>query len=178
MVTFDYHTEVLMFVFNKHHEQKRKGSGEWYVNHLLRVAATLARWGMDYHTINVGLLHDSIEDTDATHQELHRLFGKCIADDVLALTDCSKDLGSRKLRKEVDRARIRESNSVVKNVKLADMMDNMSNILTDMPDFAPKYLEEKRLMIDACREGSHPFLLQQADLVYQETIAKLRSNNA
>ena len=67
----DYATE-------KHHSQTRK-SGEPYITHPLQVAATLIDWGMDIDSIVAGVLHDTVEDTDATLEEIVELFGKDVA---------------------------------------------------------------------------------------------------
>ena len=67
----DYATE-------KHAGQKRK-SGEPYINHPLAVAEILIEWGMDIDTVVAGVLHDTVEDTDATLDELESLFGRDVA---------------------------------------------------------------------------------------------------
>ncbi len=61
-----------------HAGQKRK-SGEDYIVHPLSVAAILVDWGMDIDTVIAGVLHDSIEDTSATIDDLESLFGRNVA---------------------------------------------------------------------------------------------------
>lgn len=63
---------------NAHADQKRK-SGEPYVIHPLAVAHILIEWGMDIDTILAGVLHDTIEDTDLTLEQLESLFGRDVA---------------------------------------------------------------------------------------------------
>jgi GTP pyrophosphokinase len=58
----------------QHVGQKRR-SGEPYVIHPIRVAEILAGLFMDHHTVQAGLLHDVLEDTDISKQELKNLFG-------------------------------------------------------------------------------------------------------
>jgi len=60
---------------NAHEGQKRK-SGEPYIIHPLSVAATLVDWGMDIDSVIAGVLHDTVEDTDTSLQQLESLFGK------------------------------------------------------------------------------------------------------
>ena len=67
----DYATE-------KHAGQKRK-SGEPYISHPLAVAGILIEWGMDIDTVVAGVLHDTVEDTDATLDDLESLFGRDVA---------------------------------------------------------------------------------------------------
>ena len=66
------------FATDKHEGQLRK-SGEPYITHPLSVAAMLVEWGMDIDSILAGVLHDTIEDTDATLEEIEELFGHDVA---------------------------------------------------------------------------------------------------
>lgn len=63
---------------NAHMGQKRR-SGEPYIIHPLAVASTLIDWGMDIDSVNAGLLHDTVEDTDMTLEKIESLFGKDVA---------------------------------------------------------------------------------------------------
>jgi len=69
-----------------HHEGQKRHSGEPYFNHCLAVANMLAQWKMDYFTIIGGMLHDTIEDTDASIQDIKSLFGEDIASLVNGVT--------------------------------------------------------------------------------------------
>ncbi len=72
-----------------HYKQKRKG-GSPYIEHPLAVAAILCDMRMDTNTIAAGLLHDTIEDTDTTIEDIRGLFGEDIAFLVESLTKLSK----------------------------------------------------------------------------------------
>lgn len=61
-----------------HDGQKRK-SGEPYIIHPLSVASTLVDWGMDIDSVIAGVLHDTVEDTDTSLDELEKFFGKDVA---------------------------------------------------------------------------------------------------
>lgn len=61
-----------------HAGQKRK-SGEPYIIHPLSVTSILVDWGMDIDTVIAGILHDTVEDTDTTLEQLESLFGKDVA---------------------------------------------------------------------------------------------------
>ena len=64
------------YVYGKeHHDGQKRLSGEPYFTHCIAVANTLARWKMDLTTIIAGLLHDTLEDTDATLDDLIEMFG-------------------------------------------------------------------------------------------------------
>src|SRR5690349_24782024 len=66
------------FATEAHKGQKRK-SGESFVTHPLAVAGTLIDWGMDIDTVVAGVLHDTVEDTDATLHKIENLFGRDVA---------------------------------------------------------------------------------------------------
>ena len=74
-----------------HHGQKRK-SGEPYFNHCVAVATILADWGMDQNMVIGGLLHDTIEDTEVTKEDISKRYG----DDVLHLVESVTNLSGIK----------------------------------------------------------------------------------
>ncbi len=71
-------THAIDYATEQHAGQMRQ-SGEPYISHPLQVAATLIDWGMDIDSAVAGVLHDTVEDTDATLEEITELFGKDIA---------------------------------------------------------------------------------------------------
>ena len=73
------------FAFEKHKDQKR-GSGEPYIIHPVNVAYILAEIGLDEATLCAALLHDVVEDTEVTYEDLVNIFGKEIADMVQGVT--------------------------------------------------------------------------------------------
>ena len=81
--------KAYQFALEKHGDQKRK-SGEPYIIHPVQVAYTLAELGLDDSTICAALLHDVVEDTSATYQDLVTGFGQEIASMVDGVTKLSK----------------------------------------------------------------------------------------
>lgn len=77
-------------VAKKAHKGQKRRSGEPYVTHPLAVAATLIDWGMDMDTILAGVLHDTVEDTETTLEQVESLFGKNVAFLVDGVTKISK----------------------------------------------------------------------------------------
>ncbi len=75
---FDVLEKAYLFAKEKHEGQLRQ-SGEPYIIHPILVATNLARLSMDSHAMAAALLHDTLEDTDATYEELEELFNKDIA---------------------------------------------------------------------------------------------------
>ncbi len=126
--------EAAAFAAEKHRDQRRKNSAqEPYINHPLRVARNLVQIGkiIDYVTVASCLLHDTIEDTKTTYEEIRKEFGKEIADVVMEVTD-DKSLS------KVDRKRLQIKNAphkshAAKLVKLCDKLDNLSSLQTDPP---------------------------------------------
>lgn len=69
---------AIEFATNAHKGQKRK-SGEPYIIHPLAVAGILAEWDMDIDTVIAGVLHDTVEDTSTTLEQIESLFGRDVA---------------------------------------------------------------------------------------------------
>ncbi len=81
-------TRATCFACEAHATHRRKGvAAEPYVNHLAEVAMLLAQFGADPNLIAAGYLHDTLEDTEVTFEELKREFGGDIAGLVLHATD-------------------------------------------------------------------------------------------
>ncbi len=119
------------FISEKHRDQKRL-SGEPYVIHPLSVARILADLNMDATTVVGGLLHDVLEDTETTYEELEALFGKDVADIVEGVTKIGK-IRFRNLReaqaenfRKLILATAKDIRVVI--VKLADRLHNMRTL--------------------------------------------------
>lgn len=146
-----------------HGEQKRKYTGDPYIVHPAEVAFILATVGADENMIIAGWLHDTVEDTQATNEEIRELFGDDVAELVHYVTDVSRpEDGNRKLRKSMDRDHVASGTPRSKSVKLADMISNTSSIVQYAPGFAVKYMAEKRDLLNVIGEVSHPKLLDMA----------------
>lgn len=114
-----------------HLKQKRKG-GEPYIEHPLAVAAILSDMCLDSNTIAAGLLHDTVEDTDTTVDEIRELFG----DDIAFLVEGLTKLGKMELKKkeEAQAENFRKmflamaENIRVMLIKFADRLHNMRTL--------------------------------------------------
>src|SRR6195952_3163795 len=120
-----------VYAMQKHGTQKR-ASGDPYFAHPLEVAAILTDLKLDDATIAVGLLHDTIEDTDATRAEIDQLFGPEIGAIVDGLTKIERlNLVSRE---EAQAENLRKLLLAISQdvrvllVKLADRLDNMRTL--------------------------------------------------
>lgn len=157
------------FAIKAHGDQKRKYTGEPYINHPVAVARLVASVTDDPEMICAALLHDVIEDTPITFDELrdHRHgFGWAIASLVNELTDISKPTdGVRAVRKAIDRDHIASASIRAKTIKLADLIDNSSSIVEHDPGFAKVYMAEKRALLEVLVEGNGDLFLMASAIV-------------
>ncbi|MBZ4642913.1 MAG: (p)ppGpp synthetase SpoT/RelA [Deferribacteraceae bacterium] len=123
--------KAYVYAAQKHRGQLRQ-SGEPYLSHPLCVSYILADMNMDIDTVIAGLLHDTLEDTDATYEELEELFGR----DVAFLVDGVSKIGKirfksseQKMAENFRKMLISMSKDVrVIVIKLADRLHNMRTI--------------------------------------------------
>lgn len=163
-----------IFATQAHVMQRRKYTGEQYLSHLDEVALMLKDYTDDDDTLAVAYLHDTVEDTEVTFDQLRDQFGYRITLGVWYLTDVPKAIGTRETRKWLDRERIATAPQWVQLVKLADMISNTSTIAQYDCAFARIYLAEKRLMLDeALTKVSPSRLWAQASGICNESIANL-----
>ncbi len=129
--------KAFVYASKKHAHQKRK-SGEPYVVHPIGVASLVAELRMDVASIAAALLHDSVEDTDATAEDLRILFGPDVAFLVDSLTKVSYLKYQDRKEKQAENFRklllgtARDVRVVV--IKLADRLDNMRTLDAMRPD--------------------------------------------
>jgi guanosine-3',5'-bis(diphosphate) 3'-pyrophosphohydrolase len=111
-----------------HAGQTRNGSGGLpYIQHPRMVAATLVGHGYDEETIAAALLHDVVEDSDTTVEELRAEFGDTVADLVAALSD-DESIEDYRERKEEHRARVTEADGDAFAIYAADKLTNLTTI--------------------------------------------------
>ncbi len=134
-----------VYAMQKHGSQVR-ASGDLYFTHPLEVAAILTDLKLDDATIVAAVLHDTIEDTDATREEIDRLFGKEIGHLVEGLTKIKKlDLVSKKAQQGENFRKLLlaiASDIRVLLVKLADRLHNMRTLEHMRPDKRLRIAEE------------------------------------
>ena len=126
--------QALAFAAHKHRDQRRKDAGASpYINHPIALADILVNEGgiTDYVVLCAAILHDTIEDTETTYEELVSVFGKDIADVVEEVTDDkSLDKAERKLL-QIEHAA--HASPRAKLVKLADKTCNLRDIAATPP---------------------------------------------
>ena len=139
----------------KHAHMKRKGSGMPYIVHPFR-AAKLLQPLHDYELICAALLHDVVEDSDVTIEQIYKEFGE----DIAFLVDaCTKETGKDQIQKVIEFSR-QDKRAML--VKLADRVDNMTDHPSIMSDhLRQKYIEQGRQLLEACRVLNITFLVDQ-----------------
>jgi len=120
------------------HEGQTRSSGEPYITHPVAVACILAEMKLDHETLMAALLHDVIEDTPATYQDMEQLFGKSVAElvegvsklDKLKFRD-KKEAQAENFRKMI-MAMVQDIRVIL--IKLADRTHNMRTLGSLRPD--------------------------------------------
>ena len=157
------------FAANKHGKQIRKNNeGLTYVVHLTDVAKILWEAGVtDLDVICAGILHDTIEDTKTSKDELVSIFGQRIADIV---EECSDNKKLSKIeRKKTQIIHAEHISKEAKMVKLADKISNASGIVKDPPkNWSPV---EMKGYVDWCYAVVNN--LKGVNVVMEDTLAKL-----
>lgn len=165
------------FAASRHATQRRKGrDASPYVNHVLEVAEILARHGIDDgSTLQAALLHDTVEDTQTSVEELTDSFGAAVAGLVMEVTD-DKSL-PKDVRKELQ---IRNAPGLSRAAKLIKLGDKISNV-RDVSEHPPAgwdlerrraYLEWTRAVIAGCR-GANAGLEARYDEVLASGMERL-----
>ena len=170
--------KAVAFAADKHRNQRRKDAeASPYINHPIALANVLANEGgvEDVTVLCAAVLHDTIEDTETTSEELQAIFGPKVASVVMEVTD-DKSL-EKSLRKQRQVEHAPHISTEAKLVKLADKISNLRDIIASPP--ADWSAERKQAYFDwaakvvAGVRGVHPglesvfdgLLARQAELV-------------
>jgi (p)ppGpp synthase/HD superfamily hydrolase len=129
--------------------QRRKYTDEPYIVHPARVATTVAKFGGTDEMIAAAYLHDVVEDTGVSIEDILDMFGSVVAVIVDGLTDVSKpEDGNRAVRKELDREHSADATWAAQFVKCADIIDNASDIGDNDPSFNIVYRKEMVALLE------------------------------
>ncbi len=178
-------------IANNAHEGQKRLSGEPYIMHPLSVAIILARLGMDSASIISAILHDTVEDTTLTRNEVKKMFGETIADLVEGVTKIGKvplqtkeEQQSENIRKML-LAMSKDIRVII--IKLADRLHNMRTLMFKEPqrrlEIAKETLEiyapiAHRLGIRAFKEELEDLSISYLDPVaYHDIEMSLENQN-
>jgi GTP diphosphokinase / guanosine-3',5'-bis(diphosphate) 3'-diphosphatase len=166
-MNFEENTGILLtaihFSADRHRDQRRKDSLKSpYINHPIEVAELLWRVGgiRDEAVLLAAVLHDTIEDTDTTPDEVRQLFGQEVLDIVLECTDDKSLPQPERKRLQIETAPHKSPKA--KLVKLADKICNLRDLNQNPPRFWPKiqkqeYLQWSEKVVSGLR-GTNPAL--------------------
>ncbi len=158
------------FAAHKHRDQRRKDAeASPYINHPIGLATILASHGvLDPVTLCAALLHDTIEDTATTGEELEREFGADVRSVVEEVTDDTTLPKADRKRLQIEHAA--HISERAKLVKLADKISNVGDVAAHPPDrwdLARRqgYFDWAKAVVDQMR-GVHPGLEATFDAAY------------
>ena len=165
--------KALSFATHKHKDQRRKDvDASPYINHPISLANILCNEAhvTDVEVICGALLHDTVEDTDTTPEELESAFGEPIRAIVMDVTDDKSLPKEERKQQQIDHAAY--ASSKARLVKLADKISNLRDVSNSPP---PEWsLERKREYFDWGKQvierirGTHPLLESLFDEAYEK----------
>ena len=152
------------YAWKYHAGQRRKIMQLPYVVHPANVVQLLVQHGVtDEATLTIAWLHDTLEDTKLTYQEIHRVFGQNIADGVLALTQ----QGDR----TTYNAQILAAPNNIQMVKLCDTLDNLTTLHCLSPTGIVRKIRECEEMYIPMAQQLCPPLAKKIQSYVQEHIS-------
>jgi (p)ppGpp synthase/HD superfamily hydrolase len=165
--------QALQFAAHKHRNQRRKDEAQSpYVNHLITVANLLANPGSvtDPITLMGGILHDTLEDTQTTPEELEAAFGPAVRQVVQEVTDDKSLPKADRKRLQIEHAPHLSHHA--RQIKLADKISNVQDVITSPPKDWPlerrqEYLAWTENVVAGCR-GVNPAL----EALYDQALAE------
>jgi guanosine-3',5'-bis(diphosphate) 3'-pyrophosphohydrolase len=140
-----------------HAGQRRRGRGDTPgVNHACEVAALVAEAGAEAETVAAAVLHDVVEDSPATLQEIADTYGERVAALVAAVTDPPERAAlPRAARKRAQAAHMAQAPCEARRIKIADQTANLRDMARDpsawRPADAAEYIAGAGEVVDACR---------------------------
>ena len=167
--------KAMEFAAFKHKDQRRKGPENLpYINHPIQVANMLISVGQEYNTklLIAAILHDTIEDTDTTEEEIQHHFGNKVAELVMEVTDDKNLYWEARKQLQIETAPFASYEG--KLLKIADKICNVRDLVINSPQ---KWTLERKLeyldwacdVVEGLRGTNEP--LEQT---FDEWIAKAR----
>ncbi len=132
---YDILIKAMHFASEKHRFQHRKGGNIPYINHPIKVAHILIEKGgvNDISILVAAILHDTIEDTATSQQEIEEIFGVEVLSIVMEVTD--DKLLSKEERKRMQIVKAASKSDKAKMLKIADKICNISDMVLSPPNW-------------------------------------------
>ncbi len=141
--------EALKFA-TRMHEGQYRSNGEPYINHPIRVAQKVEKYKVskDLDILKMAAyLHDTLEDTSATYEDLAAVFGSAVASIVLELTT-DKDMKTEMGKTKYLEIKMKNMSSWALVIKLCDRLDNISDLSICSEEFRRRYTDETIAIIE------------------------------
>ena len=146
--------------------QRRKYTDEPYIVHPAAVAELVRSVTNDEHMLAAAWLHDTVEDTPSTLQDIESHFGARVAELVDMLTDSAQPNAKNRAARKLEHFRHTAAASPeAQTIKLADIIDNTRAIVQFDADFARVYLIEKQIQIQLLKQGDEQLWRQAAHII-------------
>jgi len=135
--------DALAYAKEKHDGQWRKGKSVPYISHPMQVAGIALEYGADEDQAAAALLHDVIEDTPTTYEDILEAFNERVAGIVRACSDAEDHEAKSdwRPRKETYLAHLREAGPDVALVSCSDKLHNARSIVADLRTDGPTFFE-------------------------------------
>jgi (p)ppGpp synthase/HD superfamily hydrolase len=169
-------SEAAEFAARRHNGMARKGRGnEPYINHLAEVACILAEFtdGADTELVAAGWLHDTVEDTGTTREELAQKFGERVAALVVEVTDDMSLPKATRRQRQIESAAHKSPGA--KLIKIADKISNIRARIHSDPSLEERadltdYVDWAEQVVAGCRGGNAAL-----DRMFDDTVKLARS---
>lgn len=177
---------IANFADQAHGGQTRKYAPDRYIVHPVRVMDGCRPFTNDISLLSAALLHDVLEDTPVTKDQLYgfllTLMDPVHAEKTVSLVTELTDVYvkskypklNRRQRKSKELARLEKTSPESQTIKYADIIDNAKEIVREDPDFAPVYLHECRAILRKLNKGNQE-LYKEAVRTVDEGLATLAS---
>lgn len=176
--------QAILFATQAHQGTERRGKGFPYIIHCLEAMTIVATISKDPELLAAAVLHDTIEDTDVTEEELKEKFGERITQLVISETDVKQAKDGKQLtwkqRKQRDMDNLRKESREAKIVALGDKLSNMRAIARDYRTIGDEVWQIFRIkdkathawryqgLRDALSDLSDTFAFQEFDSLVKE----------
>ena len=180
--------KIKEFADKAHGDQKRKYTPERYIVHPVRVMKLCQEYTSSIPILAAALLHDVLEDTNVTRNDLHDFpINLMVRKDaertiylVIELTDTYTKSNfpgwNRRKRKHKEALRIEQTSAEAQTIKYADIIDNCNEIAVQDPEFAPVFLRECKMLLEKMPKGNELMYKKAMESVIRNLKQVLHNN--
>ncbi len=171
--------DVIAYADRAHGDQLRRYAGDRYIVHPIRVMETCGKYTEDVTILAAAVLHDVLEDTPVSSEELSIWLNSLMSAEsasrtckmVIELTDVytteNYPAWNRHKRKRKEEDRMAMISADAQTIKYADILDNAPEIAVHDPDFANRYLQECKALLKRMKSGNQELRQRSLDAVNQ-----------